>query len=709
MTAASRPVPWASARCASTRRRAAGPVGLRRRRAVRSDRKKAVLSRLAGCARLQLRHARLRPALRLLSELGDLAGAARPAGGRRRRRMSTRTIWQPMPFGGARGSWSPPTTSRSSRRSGPSRSSRRPARAASAPRSSPTATARRRCSTTSCRGSTSIRSTSRASTTSSTASSEGGSNRSSTRSARCTQRQVWLEIVTLLVPGFNDSTEELTRLAEFVASVSIDIPWHVTAFHQDYKMTDAANTTAAAVAERRRDRARRRPAIRLLRESAGLRRRVRGHALRVLLRPSDRSRWLPDPRISRHGNRDLSGLRHAPARPLGSRLLGPTGLTTSGPSLRAARCARGRPLTSLAGGPPRFARREDRASRGRKNPARTTTLPRRVDASRGLPRREARASRRAKRARLPAGREGRRPPPRAQRAALYAKLEPCVWRKSRLRVSALPWGPWPAMSPGSLPWRARWRRPTSRSPLFPSRSSAATRRKTSCSGAGSSTGSAASSSASPRRPRNRRPSLCWASRSPSAGTCSTAPRIVHRGQILGFVPKEKLPTYNVFYEARTFSHGGPEARARRGRRPARRLHLRVRLRPRRDRGLRRRLVARWPDAPPLLLRRRDRRQPLGLAVSHGRRRHAPRDARDPRGGQPDRPVYANVVGGNDGLIFDGGGLVFQNGRLVLEAPRFREGWRPRSSISIAPAACAWRTRPGGPTARTSGCSGSTSR
>ena len=57
-------------------------------------------------------------------------------------------------------------------------------------------------------------------------------------------RQVWLEIVTLLVPGFNDSIEEITRLTEFVASVSVDIPWHVTAFHQDYKMTDAANTTA---------------------------------------------------------------------------------------------------------------------------------------------------------------------------------------------------------------------------------------------------------------------------------------------------------------------------------------------------------------------------------------------------------------------------------------------------------------------------------
>ena len=54
----------------------------------------------------------------------------------------------------------------------------------------------------------------------------------------------WLEIVTLLIPGFNDSRDELERLTAFVAGVSPDIPWHVTAFHQDYKMTDPANTTA---------------------------------------------------------------------------------------------------------------------------------------------------------------------------------------------------------------------------------------------------------------------------------------------------------------------------------------------------------------------------------------------------------------------------------------------------------------------------------
>ena len=53
----------------------------------------------------------------------------------------------------------------------------------------------------------------------------------------------WMEIVTLLIPGFNDSREELTRLTEFLAGVSPDIPWHVTAFHNDYKMTEPGNTT----------------------------------------------------------------------------------------------------------------------------------------------------------------------------------------------------------------------------------------------------------------------------------------------------------------------------------------------------------------------------------------------------------------------------------------------------------------------------------
>jgi pyruvate formate lyase activating enzyme len=54
---------------------------------------------------------------------------------------------------------------------------------------------------------------------------------------------LWVEVVTLVVPGFNDSTEELMDAARFIASVSTDIPWHVTAFHPDYKMTDPPPTS----------------------------------------------------------------------------------------------------------------------------------------------------------------------------------------------------------------------------------------------------------------------------------------------------------------------------------------------------------------------------------------------------------------------------------------------------------------------------------
>jgi pyruvate formate lyase activating enzyme len=58
------------------------------------------------------------------------------------------------------------------------------------------------------------------------------------------EREFWEEIVTLVIPGFNDSEDELRRAAAFIASVSPDIPWHVTAFHQDYNMTENAATTA---------------------------------------------------------------------------------------------------------------------------------------------------------------------------------------------------------------------------------------------------------------------------------------------------------------------------------------------------------------------------------------------------------------------------------------------------------------------------------
>lgn len=61
------------------------------------------------------------------------------------------------------------------------------------------------------------------------------------------KRGFWVEVVTLLIPRFNDSDEELKRLTEFLASVSCDIPWHCTAFHKDYRMTGRDNTPVSTL------------------------------------------------------------------------------------------------------------------------------------------------------------------------------------------------------------------------------------------------------------------------------------------------------------------------------------------------------------------------------------------------------------------------------------------------------------------------------
>jgi pyruvate formate lyase activating enzyme len=60
-------------------------------------------------------------------------------------------------------------------------------------------------------------------------------------------RKIWVEVVTLVVPGHNDSPEELRDIARFLVSVSPDLPWHVTAFHSDYKMEDREPTSVRAL------------------------------------------------------------------------------------------------------------------------------------------------------------------------------------------------------------------------------------------------------------------------------------------------------------------------------------------------------------------------------------------------------------------------------------------------------------------------------
>ncbi len=60
-------------------------------------------------------------------------------------------------------------------------------------------------------------------------------------------RGFWVEVVTLLVPGRNDSDEELRDAARFLGGLSPDLPWHVTAFHPDYRMGDVPGTPAASL------------------------------------------------------------------------------------------------------------------------------------------------------------------------------------------------------------------------------------------------------------------------------------------------------------------------------------------------------------------------------------------------------------------------------------------------------------------------------
>lgn len=60
---------------------------------------------------------------------------------------------------------------------------------------------------------------------------------------------IFLEITTLVIPGENDSPAELRQLAEFIASISPEIPWHVSRFHPDYKYRSKDWTPADTIFE----------------------------------------------------------------------------------------------------------------------------------------------------------------------------------------------------------------------------------------------------------------------------------------------------------------------------------------------------------------------------------------------------------------------------------------------------------------------------
>lgn len=66
------------------------------------------------------------------------------------------------------------------------------------------------------------------------------------------ETDVWLEITTLLIPGKNDSTEELTALAQWVRKeLGTDVPLHFSAFHPDYKMMDVPRTPPSILTKAR--------------------------------------------------------------------------------------------------------------------------------------------------------------------------------------------------------------------------------------------------------------------------------------------------------------------------------------------------------------------------------------------------------------------------------------------------------------------------
>ena len=59
---------------------------------------------------------------------------------------------------------------------------------------------------------------------------------------------IWLEVTTLVIPGHNDSREELGRIAEFICGeLGVDVPWHVSAFYPTYKMLDRPPTPLATL------------------------------------------------------------------------------------------------------------------------------------------------------------------------------------------------------------------------------------------------------------------------------------------------------------------------------------------------------------------------------------------------------------------------------------------------------------------------------
>ena len=59
---------------------------------------------------------------------------------------------------------------------------------------------------------------------------------------------IWVEVTTLFIDGKNDSDEEMRQIAEYIASVDVNIPWHCTSAFPAYKMTDIRRTPQSTLA-----------------------------------------------------------------------------------------------------------------------------------------------------------------------------------------------------------------------------------------------------------------------------------------------------------------------------------------------------------------------------------------------------------------------------------------------------------------------------
>ncbi len=58
---------------------------------------------------------------------------------------------------------------------------------------------------------------------------------------------VWVEITTLIIPGYNDSPEELEDIARFIAGIDKNIPWHISRFYPNYKLEDISPTSTSII------------------------------------------------------------------------------------------------------------------------------------------------------------------------------------------------------------------------------------------------------------------------------------------------------------------------------------------------------------------------------------------------------------------------------------------------------------------------------